>query len=550
MEREELSDALIRELTTQTPYARLRLKAAWDSLSAENQMKILLVLEEQGLPAESIIRKALESKNSYIRYLAARNVNTEPPESDKESIALLQKIRNDKDPLVVSALHQIFRVPGKAVFDVDKKNIDLKDDKLLDSTETIYNLDIDVKTDEDELARISVPKDITPYSLSLHLLYHTQMIRERAEKGGNDSTVIRLLNQLIYTLLQCDIVRLQHLNICEGKDADLSPLWGLATVLPERLTFPIISNAPITVSGINKIEKNVVLNLLPRQLLILLNRKDFHFPSVRKEIFFSEIAEKHYEIRKEAAQFYMPLSYEELKDVFDDPGPGINKVMALADSTYLELCMIEAINDHIKRYGDKDMLEKDPRFVFEMRNPDKEMELKNPTRTFSEHYANLKTSDMQKTEAINLSLYRLAKAQSEDIEAYLPNELQFLKPLIVLGRPWVTFIHFHDAIYPKESLPNSEAVDASLVIDDMKSFKQEIERIGSVVTTQNHRFIMQALKRIADILKIIYDRQENLKTISREQRKLMSFSRKIKYVSIGFSIVIALIVLVHWTIHG
>ena len=81
------------------PSAAFKLIAAWEGLSLESQMKLLLALKDtrRGILPDEIARKALSSPNAYLRFLAAKMIGR------KEGHPLLDMIARDSDPLVRSA---------------------------------------------------------------------------------------------------------------------------------------------------------------------------------------------------------------------------------------------------------------------------------------------------------------------------------------------------------------------------------------------------------------------------------------------------------------
>src|ERR1035437_1766800 len=58
------------------PSAAFKLIAAWEGLSLESQMKLLLALKDtrRGILPDEIARKALSSPNAYLRFLAAKMI--------------------------------------------------------------------------------------------------------------------------------------------------------------------------------------------------------------------------------------------------------------------------------------------------------------------------------------------------------------------------------------------------------------------------------------------------------------------------------------------
>ena len=66
----------LSEILRPSPSGTEKLLAAWDGLSVEYQIKILLDLD--GLNHQAICRNALNSRNAYVRYLAAKQFSFSP----------------------------------------------------------------------------------------------------------------------------------------------------------------------------------------------------------------------------------------------------------------------------------------------------------------------------------------------------------------------------------------------------------------------------------------------------------------------------------------
>jgi hypothetical protein len=100
------------ELLKDTPMGRIKLLAAWDSLSTETQIKMLGELSAKGRTKareRPIWLKALSSPNEYVRYVAAKAIRFE---QDDE---IERKVASDTSPLVRSS-REIFmggRFSGK-----------------------------------------------------------------------------------------------------------------------------------------------------------------------------------------------------------------------------------------------------------------------------------------------------------------------------------------------------------------------------------------------------------------------------------------------------
>lgn len=86
-------DSSLQELVQSKPSSILKLKAAWDGLSVETQIKIFHIFQDK-LPKE-IIKKSLFSKNEYIRYLAVKNGNlSDKNHEDQNNIKIINEDNN------------------------------------------------------------------------------------------------------------------------------------------------------------------------------------------------------------------------------------------------------------------------------------------------------------------------------------------------------------------------------------------------------------------------------------------------------------------------
>ena len=70
LEQSIILEPYLNDITGSTESSKLKLIAAWDGLSVETQIKIIHAIGNR-LPYE-IIAKSLDSPNSYIRYLIAK----------------------------------------------------------------------------------------------------------------------------------------------------------------------------------------------------------------------------------------------------------------------------------------------------------------------------------------------------------------------------------------------------------------------------------------------------------------------------------------------
>ncbi|MFZ0035016.1 MAG: hypothetical protein WAK60_08535, partial [Sedimentisphaerales bacterium] len=98
----------ISELVKPKPSNMAKIITAWDGLSIESQIEILMQLRKMLPPSESGLQyhlakkvyvKALESKNAYVRYLAAKGLAYLDKDNENDK-AILKIIENDVAPFV------------------------------------------------------------------------------------------------------------------------------------------------------------------------------------------------------------------------------------------------------------------------------------------------------------------------------------------------------------------------------------------------------------------------------------------------------------------
>lgn len=90
----------LKELDCSTPSSWRKLIAAWEGLNVETQIIFLNYIKKSCGYSNSkneLYKLAFNSKNAYIRYLAALEVYDE---DEKESDEIKDKVKNDQSPLV------------------------------------------------------------------------------------------------------------------------------------------------------------------------------------------------------------------------------------------------------------------------------------------------------------------------------------------------------------------------------------------------------------------------------------------------------------------
>ncbi|WP_028316967.1 hypothetical protein [Desulfatibacillum aliphaticivorans] len=403
----------LKDLVQPTPSSVVKFLAAWDNLCVETQIKLLTTIEEISFPdylSKRILSKSLDSPNSYIRYLSAKQI-VHLNHEDEEVKELILKIESDPDPLVkYSPLESewCWQIPSE------------------DKAEEFFDL-----PQEARLSTVRQSKNGGKWIAYL-ITYGINKLLPKSKITNLELTEILtdyLMNPNFSTYYGT-----KPFNDYDGfsefdKGEDIVTLWELTRIAPKEISWVLIANLPENSGLKSEIPESTLNRLNPWQLEQLLFRKDIKLRDFRKKIFL-QTAKKGDSARCAAISYNFDLSYEEFAQVLSLPEA--EKVGILSDLALyagdLSLVIYDALSDCLRRSK-----------VFD--------NIKWARMNFQRKAESL--SGWRRREEIKeLQLYRLAiqaapwkvKKQGHPPEG----ELGFLSTGIIKGNTWRTFLNFSD----------------------------------------------------------------------------------------------------------
>lgn len=401
----------LEELLKDTPMSRLKLLAAWESLSAETQIKLLREISEisgrgrtewgysRRVKDRPIWLKALSSPSEYVRYLAARELRFD---DEFES-----KVMADASPLVRSSRAIELDWPGNENFSRYPK--------------------------EHKLAIVS--GDFPPQAKKL-----ANWVEHAAEtKSVSDDEVCDVVLEYL-----CNPDALRRLH--EGSydffgDSESSEgfkaLWGLIPKVSSLVADFLVSRLPWR--GVLEYEPPPeVLTWLETSSYLesLLRREDAPLLALRRKIFFSTDP-KYDGVRAEAVWNNFYLGHSELHDLFKQNSKQLSTLAMFSRS--LSPVMFLALKDSVWKHGGP-VGPSDRRFCEE--HFESSLAKFRAEGSFFSPFSNDK-------EIRFLRVYRLAKSVMDwngtepNLQA-LPEPLKYLGDKVVKGDTWGTFCAFAD----------------------------------------------------------------------------------------------------------
>jgi len=297
----------ISELVKPRPSNMTKIIAVWDGLSIESQIEILMQLRKMlpsndGLQyelAKKVRVKALESKNAYIRYLAAKDLKYLDKDNENDKI-IIKIIENDAVPFV-----RHWELEDGGLFKWGDK--DLKDPAKF------WGL-----PRETRLAKMG---GLTGISSGIAEVL-TFAVEGPLKEG--------LISEEEIEEIICEyVMRLRVENWFEHdnksydgageyfKGKDLDELWNVVPKLPLNPSYLLIKFLP-TKGGLSwNILEEIVKQMSDIQLRFLLEREDVYLPELRKKIFFSEDKDKW--LKRSAVYYNFDLTYEEFERLLSKP---------------------------------------------------------------------------------------------------------------------------------------------------------------------------------------------------------------------------------------
>lgn len=414
--------ALVTEMVQPTPSGVAKLLAAWDGLSVETQILILVRFEDLQTPPHLLRRlhvRALDSDNAYIRYLAARKIKFRQSCTGEEQ-ALKEKIENDPDPLVRFSLLE------------DPSTLSIMYDEAFKDADSFFALP--------QAARLAKIRLIAGGGEWIAAL-----ISEALGKQLKNGTVSELeLYEILADYLTKPSFRERYTDTeatYDGyneysKGTDIESLWKLVPQLPGSLSTLLIEHLPEASGLIREIPKDVIDDLTDTQLEILLSRKDIELRELRKKLFWAAGITRE-RLRSAAVRVNFQIDNEDFASILAKPPK--ERVNILEDlammASDLRLCVFDAIHDALFA-SDVSPLGGDYEYAMFAREK------------LKKRLAELKGWERDR-ELLDLRLYRLAhRAMPWDPKkegSAPPDTLGFLADEIIAGDTWATFMAFSEA---------------------------------------------------------------------------------------------------------
>jgi len=416
----------LKPLLEPTPSSIAKLLAVWDGLSTERHLEILGLyehLETYPFLRDRVYRKALESDNAYVRYLAAKHLyrSCEP---SQEQTGINKQIAEDRDPLVrYSYLERSLGIIG---------------DRDLDDPVQFFALP--------HAARLAKVQGLwRPGEILANLVRHAVEHELRTGKVSE--------NELAEILLDCvakPAFRETHaLNLGSydgygeySKGTSVVALWHLVPDVPSFMSYILLHYLPESAGLQTGIPPEVLERMTDAQLEVLLSRRDITLEGLRKRLFFDGATQQTRDcpsgLFSAAISYNFDLTYEEFAVILNRPEEERARFLNNLCFAYdLSLCLRQAIHDLLLHYDWSDMRCSGGA---EWAKRSLEDGLERVRR---------EASARKKKEVNEWRLYQLARIAvpwKQDREAYPPEEdLGFLAEHIHKGDTWATFTAFSRA---------------------------------------------------------------------------------------------------------
>lgn len=409
----------IAPLLQPTPSGAMKLLAAWDGLGTETQILVLEDLQKSHFPptsfsswsdypaylAEKVWKKALESPNSYVRYLAARKFYFRD-DDDGEKKAIKQRIQEDPDGMVRYVLFEKW-LWGDAYLRDPKRFFDLPQEARLAAVRYLSGAGKTMATLIGYAADHLLPNG-TVTEDELH-----EIVSDYVKKPAFQDYYLRDRNiyngWLSYSLNQ-----------------EVEALWRVTLKVPFFVQGLLVENLPPPDIVNYDIPEDVLEQLADPALEILLWRSDVHLRDLREKIFF-EADETRDDLKYAACSHHFDLSREEFASILAKPEKErVRYLNGLVWAQDLSLCFLYAVHDVL-------LAADDTTYAWDA------------YKTLRKKLPLLR--GLEREEQIReLRLYLLAKQvvpwEKKEKGYPLPDELAFLAESIVPGDTWGTFMAF------------------------------------------------------------------------------------------------------------
>jgi len=492
----------LSEILLPTPSGTAKLLAAWDGLSCENQIRILLSFKDSHpyYLCEKIFRTALDSENSYIRYLAAKKFSLDNKKPEDQEIK--KKIESDSSPLVKYSLRESSAFGS--IFD-----------ETLENPEAFFSMPHE--------ARLAKVRTLTGAGEKIAKLF-TNTETYIKENKITEHEAYEILADYVGSLdFKKEYQPEQKFSFSgwgeHRKGKDVEELWKLTTMIPESISYPLLRALPESAGlWVDRLMPELLDKLNHRQLSTIFYRDNIHLMPFRKQVFFnperpgmSKYAVD--DLRVSACSHNFNLTHEEFASLL----PNLNAIEKTDSGWKFK---DDRDEKKLKILRDLGMMASDLSLVyfqaihdFLLAVPGSAYEDAERPRQRLEYLiaeGKKKSFGIDIIEEIDLKLYFLAvkavpwKKDGDKFEHYslCPyGELHFLHEAIVEGDTWATFTAFsnkwrenQDSVTLKKFLPeiyglNYGISDGDSIVVASNKHSEEIKNIGELIKKMhNHNY--------------------------------------------------------------
>jgi hypothetical protein len=410
----------LQELLQPTPSGTAKLIAAWDGLTPETQIALLVARKKRAGDFDyfyhHVLEKALKSDNAFVRYMAVREMRFRDGQEREKA-----GIDNDPEPLVRYAHLETDSV-GFPSHMFKPEHADKGSE--FNDPEKYFALPHE--------ARLAKIRNLKGGGKVIANLISYAVEHQLKDGRVSEMELMEILSDYLANPGFRDRYvkegRSYHGSRKFFKGEDIEALWDLVLKVPDSLSHVIIGHLPEGAGLSSGIPKHVLEGMSNHQLETLLERPDVGLTELRHQKFREQ---GQGDSLRSAAIFYnFDLTNEEFAEIFSKPDQErsreLTSIAMLAQD--LRLCVYAAIFDALSVSegswgGDFDYAK----------------------RAFENKLQRLKGWQRDK-ELGELKLYRLAVGavpwRRED-KGYPPvGELAFLEEAVVEGDTWATFVAF------------------------------------------------------------------------------------------------------------
>ena len=489
--KKELNNNLpdyLKDLATPTAIGREKLIALWDGLTLENQISLLTLIKDDykrpnyeilniakggersgELPNTYLLNyklllKALDSKNDYVRHIAANELYDFSTEiTDSEQIKINKLIDNDKSDLV-------------------------KYTKYLDRWSVHDNF---FKLPLEARLVIASSKNVNYIKLS-------EVIQKANDKGlfktkKNETE----LNQVLWELVNNSEIGKEHPNktINDLFDDNIFDFWNLVPSLPPSSGSILVEKFPIIYSGI--LPNGLFSKLTRIQQDMLFEREDFKMVDIRKEFYFkdkNEEGEMHWHT---APSYHLSFSDEEFLEILQKPEKERNERLqwlSRSRDMYLHHLLIVSF---LVKYDSDDYWQRN--FGIEFLD-----------KVLTDYYKVLEEDEFTSREFEGETLYKFrimslacsSKRWADETAAPIPS----LFSKIVKDDIWSTYLNFYDELRYSEldykDLPISfreNKEDIPIALRNEVTVESSIEVLDEKIESHQNKLLNSIGKQIETI---------------------------------------------------